>query len=82
MRDVSLEGISDKIECPVLICDAEENEFLEGQPLKLKEALGEKGTRVLFTSKDAAQYYCQVGVSAYLNQVVLEWFKDIIKSLE
>jgi dienelactone hydrolase len=32
VRDMSLEGVSDKIQCPVLICDAEDDEFFKGHP--------------------------------------------------
>lgn len=82
VREMSLRGISDQIKCPVLIGDAEDDKFFKGQPLKLQEALGERGTMVAFTRKEAAESHCQVGASVYLNQVVLEWFKQIVEDLE
>ena len=82
VREMSLQGISDKIQCPVLICEADEDQFFKGQPLKLKKALGERGELVSFTSKEAAAYHCQVGASVYLNHVVLEWFKGVVEAVE
>lgn len=81
VRHMTLQGISDKIQCPVLVCDAEDDEFFKGQPLKLKEALGDRGHMALFTKKEAAEYHCHVGASVYLNKVVLEWFKGIIENV-
>lgn len=80
VRAMTLKGVSDKIQCPVLICDAENDEFFKGEPLKLKEALGERGIFVGFTTREAAENHCQIGASVYLNQVVLEWFKGIIEN--
>jgi pimeloyl-ACP methyl ester carboxylesterase len=37
VRDISLEGIPDRLECPAPICDAEEDGFFQGQPSKLDE---------------------------------------------
>jgi hypothetical protein len=79
---MTLQGISDKIQCPVLVCDAEDEQFFKGQPLMLKEALGERGHMALFTKKEAAACHCQVGASVYLNQVVLEWFKGVVEDVQ
>lgn len=66
------------MQCPVLICHAEDGDFFKGKPLKLKEALGRRVMRVAFTSKEAAENHCHFGASAYANQVLHEWFRGII----
>ncbi|KAJ6442276.1 2,6-dihydropseudooxynicotine hydrolase [Purpureocillium lavendulum] len=73
----SLEGVVDKIRCPVFVGDAENESFFPGEAKKLADKLGRRATHHLFTAEDGAGEHCQVGASQLLNQVALDWLEDI-----
>ncbi|KAI1610107.1 Alpha/Beta hydrolase protein [Exophiala viscosa] len=75
---MTLEGISDRIQCPVWVGEAGEDEFFRGQPEKVKDALGDRATLVKLGMEDAAGHHCHVGAAVLMNQVVFDWFEDIV----
>ncbi|KAF7553325.1 hypothetical protein G7Z17_g3710 [Cylindrodendrum hubeiense] len=77
-KAMTLEGIADNIQCPVWVGEAEADQFFLGQPEKVRDALGDKATYVVLTSKDSAENHCHVGAQVFLNQLVFDWFEDII----
>jgi hypothetical protein len=66
------------VECPAWIGDAEDDIFFKGQPEKVRDALGSKGTYRLLTRADGAGSHCHVGAATFLNATVLDWFESII----
>jgi pimeloyl-ACP methyl ester carboxylesterase len=77
-RTMSLRGLTAQIQCPVLVCDAEDDRFFRGQPQQLVDALGARATHRRLTSADAAGDHCHVGASDLLNQVVMDWLQDTL----
>ncbi|MED4781173.1 alpha/beta hydrolase [Brevibacillus choshinensis] len=75
----TLEGIADKIKCPTLVCEAENDHFFAGQPKKLYDALTCPKTFMLFTSEDSAEEHCQFGALIHFNQRLFEWLDNIMK---
>jgi dienelactone hydrolase len=57
------DGIAEKIACPTLVLDAEEDMFFKGQPQELYEHLTCPKTLMHFTAAEGAGAHCQVGVS-------------------
>jgi pimeloyl-ACP methyl ester carboxylesterase len=77
-RTMSMRGLTDQIQCPVLVCDAEDDKFFRGQPEQLVDALGERATHRRLTSLDAAGEHCHVGASDVVNRVVMDWLEDTL----
>jgi hypothetical protein len=77
-----MRGLTDQIQCPVLVCDAEDDRFFRGQPEQLAGALGGRATLRRLTSADAAGVHCHVGASDLLNQVVMDWLECIFRSIK
>ena len=71
-----MEGLADKVQCPVLDLDAEEDLFFKGQPEKVKKMLGDKATYRLFTRADGGYEHCQIGALVLLNQEVFQWLDE------
>ncbi len=77
-RPMTLQGISDKIVCPVWVGSAADDQFFKGQPELVKQALGDRATLVELTAEDAAGNHCHVGAAALLDQKVFDWFHGVI----
>jgi pimeloyl-ACP methyl ester carboxylesterase len=72
-RPYTLEGVTDKITCPVLVCSATTDHFNPGQAEKLAEALGERATLRPFTPEESAASHSHPGASVLMNGVVFDW---------
>jgi dienelactone hydrolase len=75
-RDMTMKDIAHRIQCPVLVCDAENDAFFKGQPVALAKAIGRNATHRVFTRSKAADAHCHVGASDHVNSVVMDWFED------
>ena len=78
MRQYTLAGLAEKITCPTLVCDAENDHFFAGQPRTLFEALRCPKTYLLFTAEDAAEEHCHAGATHLLNQHIFDWLDETI----
>ncbi|KAI1376630.1 alpha/beta-hydrolase [Hypoxylon crocopeplum] len=72
----SLEGVADRIKCPVFVGDAQDDMFFLGQPQLVAEALGDKATLVTLTKEDGAGEHCHVGTSRYTSALMYDWFEE------
>jgi dienelactone hydrolase len=77
-RTMSMGGLTARIQCPVLVCDAEDDQFFAGQPQQLANALGAQATHRRLTSADAAGEHCHVGASDLMNRVVMDWLEETL----
>jgi len=75
---MSMLGLTGQIQCPVLVCEAENDQFFAGQPKQLVDALGTRGTYRRLTADDAAGEHCHVGASDFLNRTVMDWLEDTL----
>jgi pimeloyl-ACP methyl ester carboxylesterase len=71
VQDFSVANITDRINVPTFIADAEFEGFFAGQGQKVKDALGDLATLHLFTGP--AGYHCQIGAFQELNRVLFSW---------
>ncbi|CAK7199312.1 hypothetical protein SEUCBS139899_001988 [Sporothrix eucalyptigena] len=80
-KPMTLDGISDKVQCPVWIGAPSEDMFFPNQPEKLRDALRPGlATYHPLTAADGAQNHCHVGAMGYVNGLLLGWFDKVIKS--
>ena len=60
-RPYTLEGVAQRITCPVLVCQAAGEHFDPGQAEKLASALGDRATLRSFTAAESAA--CRTPIS-------------------
>lgn len=75
----TMEGSAEKITCPLLICDAENDLFFQGQAKKLYDAVTCPKSYMLFLSKEGAGEHCHYGALTRLNQEIFEWLDTTIQ---
>ncbi|CAM1503208.1 Fc.00g079840.m01.CDS01 [Cosmosporella sp. VM-42] len=75
----TLDKVVDKIRTPVFVGDAQNDMFFAGQPKILVDRLGDLATHHKFTNAEGAGEHCSVGAAVQQNQVVLDWFQDLIE---
>ena len=74
----TLKDIYQKIQCPVLVLEAEEDHVFAGQPELLAGALGSLATYIKLGWADSAEEHCHVGAIDKSSGVVLNWIEDLI----
>lgn len=75
----TLEGIAEKIKCPTLVCEAENDHFFAGQPERLYSALKSPKTFMKFTEDDFAEEHCQFGALQLFNHRLFTWMDSVLK---
>jgi pimeloyl-ACP methyl ester carboxylesterase len=75
-RPYTLEGITDRITCPVLVCDAADDHLNPGQARKLAAALGELAELRSFTAAESAGAHSHPGAAMLMNGVVMDWLAE------
>jgi pimeloyl-ACP methyl ester carboxylesterase len=69
----TLADIAARISTPTLIMDAEEDQFLAGQPAILAAAMTAPTTLARFTTAEGAGEHCHVGSLPRAHQVIFDW---------
>jgi alpha-beta hydrolase superfamily lysophospholipase len=72
----TLDGVAEKIECPILITDPEHEQFWPGDPEKLYEAVAtpeSKKALVQFTAAEGADSHCEPRALGLRDQRVFDW---------
>ncbi|OMI05838.1 dipeptidyl aminopeptidase [Bradyrhizobium brasilense] len=77
-RQYTLKGIVDSITTPALVLDAENDQFLKGQPEKLHAALKSNSRLVTLTDAEGAGEHCHMGAMSRLHQVIFDWLDDTL----
>ncbi|KAL7937099.1 Alpha/Beta hydrolase protein [Trichoderma chlorosporum] len=76
--DFKLGDVVQNIKVPFFVADAENDDLLPGQAKALAETVGELATHHLFTAEDGAGEHCSIGAAVLQNQVVFDWFQDVV----
>jgi dienelactone hydrolase len=79
-RPYTLEGVTQRIGCPVLVCDAADDHLNPGQAKKLAEALGDRAVLRSFTAEESAGAHSHPGASVLMNGVVLDWLTETLNA--
>jgi dienelactone hydrolase len=77
-RPYTLEGVAQRISCPVLVCAAAEDHLNPGQAEKLAAALGDRATLRSFTAEESAGAHSHPGASVLMNGVVFDWLAEAL----
>ena len=73
-----VDGILDKITCPVFVGDGQDDVNVPGQAPIVADALGDLATLYQFNNSLGAGQHCQAGAEPYLAQVSLDWFQGVL----
>lgn len=73
------DGIAEKIECPTLVLDAEDDIFFKGQPEQLYEHLNCPKKFMRFTAAEGAGAHCQVGAHRLAFGRIYDWLDDVLR---
>ncbi|RDI65203.1 alpha/beta hydrolase family protein [Nocardia pseudobrasiliensis] len=69
----TLTGVVDRIACPTLVFDAENDQFFGGEAQRLYDALTCPKERVLGTDADGAGEHCHMGAMLLTHQRLFDW---------
>jgi hypothetical protein len=69
----TLDGVADKIRCPMLITDPENEQFWPGQPRRLYDALTCPKELVPFTAAEGADSHCEPKALGLRDQRIFDW---------
>lgn len=72
------EGIAEKIVCPTLVCEAEDDHAFNGQPGQLYNALICPKAYRKFTKKEGAEEHCHFGALQLFNHEIFEWLDQTL----
>lgn len=77
-QQYTLDGIADRIQCPMAVIDAEADLFMAGQPELVYNALTCEKVLIRFTADDAAETHCQCGAMAICTQRTFDWLDEVL----
>jgi pimeloyl-ACP methyl ester carboxylesterase len=75
-RAYALADVVDRIDCPTLVMDADNDQFLNGQPERVHKALI-GSTLITLREADGAGEHCHMGAMSRLHQCVFDWLERI-----
>lgn len=74
-----LSGVAEKIQCPTLVIDTENEHFFTGQAKDLFNALTCEKEFMLFTEEETAAEHCQVGAKYISTERIFNWLEGIFR---
>jgi len=72
------DGVAEKIRCPTLVCDAEDDLFFKGQPQQLYDHLTSPKTLMSFSGADGAGAHCEVGAARLAFGRIYDWLDETL----
>jgi hypothetical protein len=72
------DGVAEKISCPTLVMEAENDLFFKGQPQLLFDHLTCRKTIMRFTNAEGAGAHCQVGASRLAFACMFDWLDETL----
>jgi hypothetical protein len=75
----TLEGVAEKIRCPMLVTDPENEQFWPGQPHRVYEALTCPKELVSFTAAEGADSHCEPKAHGLREQRIFDWLDETLE---
>ena len=72
-------GVAEKISCPTLICEAEEDILFWGQPQQVYDHLTCARTLMRFSSAEGAGAHCHSGAQRLAFGRIYDWLDDTLE---
>ncbi|WP_020658232.1 alpha/beta hydrolase family protein [Amycolatopsis benzoatilytica] len=74
----TMAGIADRITCPTLVLDAENDQFFAGQPQRVYDALTCEKELILFREAEGGGEHCHEGAIAQFHQCTFDWLDTVL----
>jgi pimeloyl-ACP methyl ester carboxylesterase len=74
----TLDGVAEKISCPTLVMDADNDQFLNGQPEIVAKALAAPTTLITLHESEGAGEHCHMGAMSRLHQCIFDWLDETL----
>jgi hypothetical protein len=78
LEHYKLDGLVEQIRCPMLICDADGEQFWPGQSRRLYDALPGSKKIVRFTSEEGSDRHCEPRSPGIRDQRVFDWLDETL----
>ncbi len=78
-RPYGLKDVVDKIKCPMLVVDSEDDQDAPGQSKKLFDALSGPKQWLVFRKEEGAEEHCQAGAMSLSSERILNWLDDVLQ---
>ena len=76
VRNYTLVGVAQRITCPMLVTDPENENYFPGHSKKLYDALTCPKKLVTFTREQGAAEHCEVGAPGYRDYCIYNWLEE------
>ena len=74
----TMTGIAERITCPTLVLEAENDQFFKGQPQRLLDELTCKKELITFREDEGAGEHCQEGALSLFHQRTFDWLDTVV----
>jgi pimeloyl-ACP methyl ester carboxylesterase len=74
----TMAGIANRITCPTLVLDAENDQFFKGQPRRLFDELTCKKELIFFREDEGAGEHCHEGALSLWHQRAFDWLDTVL----
>lgn len=82
LRAYTLDGVAERIECPILITDPDNEQFWPGESQRLYDAVATPAERkklVRFTVEEGADSHCEPRALGLRDQRIFDWLDSILR---
>lgn len=79
--DFYMKGLAEKIQCPTLIVDSENDKLLRNQAKQLYNELTCHKDFILFTAEEGAEFHCKAGAKLIANERIFSWIEKILRDI-
>jgi pimeloyl-ACP methyl ester carboxylesterase len=76
----TMAGIADRITCPTLVLEAENDQFFKGQPQRLFDELTCQRELISFWEEEGAGEHCHEGAISLFHQRTFDWLDTVLAS--
>jgi dienelactone hydrolase len=77
--DYDLTGVVEQVQCPTLVCEADDDIFFAGQPKRLFDALRCPKTFLHLTDADGAGAHCHGGAQRLAFAHIYDWLDEVLR---
>jgi hypothetical protein len=81
LEEYRMDGVAERIECPILITDPENEQFWPGDPRQLYDAVAtpeESKALVPFTAAEGADGHCEPRAFGVRDQRIFDWLDSVL----
>ena len=78
IESYTMAGIADRVSCPTLVLEAENDQFFAGQPQQIFDALTCPKELIVFRENEGGGEHCHEGATALFHQRTFDWLDGVL----